>query len=306
MAVVAQEGRRDDRAGGGRQAPAATQQSPGGGSFRGGGEMRLDPARTAPDRQQPTESSQQCGAHATAPNEEGTEAEPPDPRLRGRGNADGKRLEVATMRRANQDPRTRCGKAVEPHPADAQPEDPANGTDAEAQEPVAFGQLIDKLVDASARYLVHQLDAGVDCVQIFDSWAGTLSLHEFERWCVQPTKKLVAAVRSKKPGTKFIGFPRGAGQGIPRYVDETGVNAVSLETAIDRTFAREQIQSRVPVQGNLDPEILRTGGDALDRAVDEVMAAFAGGPFIFNLGHGITPDTPIANVERMLKRVRGI
>ena len=173
-------------------------------------------------------------------------------------------------------------------------------------DPKGFGILVDRLVEASSDYLIKQLDAGAECLQIFDTWAGALPPEEFERWCVQPTKKLVAAVRSKKPGTKFIGFPRGAGQGIPRYVDETGVNAVSLETAIDRTFAREQIQSRVPVQGNLDPEILRAGGDALDRAVDEVMAAFAGGPFIFNLGHGITPDTPIANVERMLKRVRGI
>jgi uroporphyrinogen decarboxylase len=87
-------------------------------------------------------------------------------------------------------------------------------------------------------------------------------------------------------------------------VAETGVNAVSLETSIDRAYARENIQSRVPVQGNLDPEILRVGGDALDRAVDDVMAAFSGGPFIFNLGHGILPDTPIVHVERMLKRVR--
>ena len=174
-----------------------------------------------------------------------------------------------------------------------------------AQEPEAFGRLIDTLVEASACYLIEQLEAGADCLQIFDSWAGTLPPEEFERWCVKPTRRLVARVREEMPGTRIIGFPRGAGRGIPRYVEETGVDAVSLETAIDRQFAREAIQSRVPVQGNLDPEILLAGGAALDRAVDDVMTAFADRPFIFNLGHGILPQTPIANVERMLARVRG-
>lgn len=174
-----------------------------------------------------------------------------------------------------------------------------------ARDPETFGRLIDRLVDASAGYLVGQIDAGAECLQIFDTWAGALPPGDFERWCVQPTQRLVARVREQRPGTRFIGFPRGAGQGIPRYVDETGVNAVSLETGIDRAFVRSEIQSRVPVQGNLDPETLLAGGDALDREVDEIMQAFAGGPFIFNLGHGILPPTPIANVERMLRRVRG-
>ena len=172
-------------------------------------------------------------------------------------------------------------------------------------EPKAFGALIDRLVDVSADYLVAQLDAGAECLQIFDTWAGSLPPEDFERWCVQPTKRMVAKVRAARPGAKLIGFPRGAGRSIPRYVDETGVDGVSLETAIDRQFAREHIQTRVPVQGNLDPEILRTGGEALDRAVDEVLRAFAAGSFIFNLGHGILPDTPVAHVERMIARVRG-
>lgn len=171
--------------------------------------------------------------------------------------------------------------------------------------PQAFAGLIDKLVSASADYLCAQIDAGADCVQIFDSWAGSLAPEDFERWSVQPTKALVAKVRARHPGAKIIGFPRGAGQGIPRYVDETKVNAVSLETEIDRDFARRDIQSRVPVQGNLDPEVLLAGGEPLDRAVDDVLAAFADKPFIFNLGHGILPQTPVAHVERMLARVRG-
>jgi len=173
------------------------------------------------------------------------------------------------------------------------------------QAPDAFQYLIDCLVDASVEYLARQLEAGADVVQIFDTWAGSLPPQDFERWCVQPTKRLIEKLRVKRPGTKVIGFPRGAGKNIPHYVDETGVDAVSLESGIDRSFAREQIQSRVPVQGNVDPLILRAGGAALDQEVDDVLKAFSDGPFIFNLGHGILPDTPIAHVEQMLKRVRG-
>ncbi len=174
-----------------------------------------------------------------------------------------------------------------------------------ARDPFAFGLLIDKIVDASAGYLVRQLDAGAECIQIFDTWAGALPPEEFDRWCVQPTKRLVGKVRQRYPDAKIIGFPRGAGEKIPRYVDETGVDAISLESGIDRKFAAVNIQSRVPVQGNVDPELLLVGGAALDQAVDDVMAAFSHAPFIFNLGHGILPKTPVAHVERMLERVRG-
>jgi uroporphyrinogen decarboxylase len=173
-----------------------------------------------------------------------------------------------------------------------------------AREPQMFQALIDALVDASVDYLEGQLKAGVDVVQIFDTWAGSLPPADFERWCVAPTKKLVAKLRAKVPGVTIIGFPRGAGDKIPRYVDQTSVDAVSLESDIDRGFARDHIQSRVPVQGNLDPQVLRAGGAALDQAVDAVLEAFSAGPFIFNLGHGILPDTPVAHVEQMLKRVR--
>jgi uroporphyrinogen decarboxylase len=174
-----------------------------------------------------------------------------------------------------------------------------------AREPQAFQHIIDCLVDASVDYLAEQLEAGADVVQIFDTWAGSLPVEDFERWCVQPTRRMVAKLRAKKPGARVIGFPRGAGRNIPRYVDETGVDAVSLESGIDRAFARDQIQTRVPVQGNVDPLVLLEGGAALDREVDAVLKAFGAGPLIFNLGHGILPQTPIAHVERMLKRVRG-
>jgi uroporphyrinogen decarboxylase len=174
-----------------------------------------------------------------------------------------------------------------------------------AREPKAFQYLVDCLVDASAEYLSAQLKAGADLVQIFDTWAGALQADNFERWCVQPTKRLVAKLRAKHPGAKVIGFPRGAGKNIPRYVDETGVSAVSLGNEIDRAFARDEIQTRVPVQGNVDPLALLEGGAALEREVDAVLQILGAGPLIFNLGHGILPTTPIAHVERMLKRVRG-
>ncbi len=183
--------------------------------------------------------------------------------------------------------------------------DQAPAKDFAKRDPKSFAQLIDRLVDASVGYLSGQIDAGADVVQIFDTWAGSLSPEDFERWCVEPTRKIVGALRGKHPGVKIIGFPRGAGERALRYVERTGVNAVSVGTEIDRTFAREKIQKHVAIQGNLDPEILRAGGDALDREIDTVLAAFSNGPFIFNLGHGILPDTPIANVERMVKRVRG-
>jgi uroporphyrinogen decarboxylase len=173
------------------------------------------------------------------------------------------------------------------------------------RDAAAFDVLMDVLVEASASYLVRQLQAGADAVQIFDTWAGVLSPEQFARWCIAPTKRIVTMVRLQVPSAKIIGFPRGAGSQLPRYVAETGVDAVGLDWMIDRDFARERVQGVVPVQGNLDPLVLLAGGVALDRAVDAVMGAFTGRPFIFNLGHGILPETPIAHVEQMLKRVRG-
>jgi len=172
-------------------------------------------------------------------------------------------------------------------------------------DPESFGRLIDLLVESSVDYLARQLEAGTDAVQIFDTWAGVLSPDEFHRWCIAPTRRVVTELRRRVPNAKVIGFPRGAGSSLARYIDEVPVDAVGLDWMIDPTFAREDIQSRVPVQGNVDPIALMVGGAALDRAVDAVLAAFGTGPLIFNLGHGILPQTPVANVERMLARVRG-
>lgn len=173
------------------------------------------------------------------------------------------------------------------------------------RDPKTFQRLIDALVDASITYLVEQFRCGVDAVQLFDTWGGILPPGEFDRWVIDPAKRIVDGVRAQVPGAKIIAFPRGAGTQLERFVDRVPVDAVGLDWTIDLAFARERIQSRVAVQGNLDPLLLIAGGDALDRGVDAVLEAFRDGPFIFNLGHGITPDAPIANVERMLARVRG-
>ncbi len=172
------------------------------------------------------------------------------------------------------------------------------------REPDAFAKIIDVLVENSIQYLLGQLAAGADVLQIFDTWAGVLPPREFERWSVEPTRRIVEGVRRKVPDAKIIGFPRGAGALLPSYVDRTGINGVSIDWAAEPTFIRERVQSRVVVQGNLDPLALIAGGAALDRAVDDVLENYAGGRLIFNLGHGIQPETPIAHVEQMLKRVR--
>jgi uroporphyrinogen decarboxylase len=172
-------------------------------------------------------------------------------------------------------------------------------------DPDGFAALIEKLVQASAAYLIRQLQAGVDAVQIFDTWAGILPADEFQRWCVAPTQRIIAKIRNEIPDAKVIGFPRGIGTRLLRYVEEVPIDAIGLDWTADLMFARDQIQWRVPVQGNLDPLALVAGGAALDRAVDKIVEAFSDRPFIFNLGHGILPQTPIAHVEQMLKRVRG-
>lgn len=173
-----------------------------------------------------------------------------------------------------------------------------------ARDPELFARLIDRIVVNSAAYLNAQIEAGVDAVQIFDSWAGSLGESDFERWCIPPTRRIVEAVRARHPEVKIIGFPRGAGRLIPAYVAGTGVDAVGLETEIDRDFVRSEIQPLVPVQGHLDPLLLRSGGPELEREVEAIRTAFGAGPFIFNLGHGILPDTPIAHVERLVAAVR--
>ena len=172
------------------------------------------------------------------------------------------------------------------------------------RDPEAFARIIDVLVDNSIQYLLGQLKAGADALQIFDTWAGVLPPREFQRWSIEPARRIVEGVRKQAPDARIIGFPRGATGQLPAYVQATGVNAVSIDWTADPAMIREQVQSKVAVQGNLDPLVLIAGGAALDRAIDDVLANYGKGRLIFNLGHGIQPETPIAHVERMVKRVR--
>lgn len=172
-------------------------------------------------------------------------------------------------------------------------------------DPEAFGTIIDAIADSTIDYLGRQIDAGVEAVQLFDSWSGSLSPAQFEQWVIAPTVKIVAALRARYPDTPIIGFPKGAGEKLPAYARETGVDALGLDETIDPEWAAGALPDELPVQGNLDPLALIAGGERLDSAIDRIKGAFAARPHVFNLGHGILPDTPIAHVEHLLDRVRG-
>ena len=172
------------------------------------------------------------------------------------------------------------------------------------RHPEAFEKLLNDLADVSAEYLIEQLDAGADAVQIFDSWSGVLDEDCFERFCVRPVTRIVQKVRAVYPEARIIGFPKAAGMLYAGYREKTGVDVLGLDWSVPMSFARE-LQNEGPVQGNLDPLRVVAGGEALDEGVDAILKNLGQGPLIFNLGHGITPQTPIENVERMINRVRG-
>jgi uroporphyrinogen decarboxylase len=173
------------------------------------------------------------------------------------------------------------------------------------RDPKSFGELLDLLSECIADHLIAQLEAGADAVQIFDSWASGLPARAFEDWVIKPTKQIVAKVRASHPDALIIGFPRATTlDGYENYAEETGVDAVSIDTSAPISWAVEKLGKHVAIQGNLDPIALIAGGDAFDLAVDELLRATQSSRFIFNLGHGILPETPIANVERLVARVR--
>jgi uroporphyrinogen decarboxylase len=171
-------------------------------------------------------------------------------------------------------------------------------------DPGLFQRLIDLLTDASVEYLLGQIDSGAQVIQLFDSWAGVLPEHEFRRWVVEPTRTMVAALKQARPGIKIIGFPKGAGVLAEMYGTETGIDGISLDSSQKLSWAVEHLSPRLTLQGNLDPVLLVTGGVALDRAVDRILEETSGVPFIFNLGHGILPETPPENVAQLVQRVR--
>ena len=168
-----------------------------------------------------------------------------------------------------------------------------------------FADIIQRIEDMTLEYLLGQIGAGADAVQLFDSWAGSLSPRQFEQWVIAPTARLVESIHARHPDVPVIGFPKGAGGRLRAYADETGVTALGLDEAVDPFWAAEQMPAELPLQGNLDPLALAAGADALKDAVARILDAFAGRPHIFNLGHGILQDTPIAHVEELLAQVKG-
>ena len=163
----------------------------------------------------------------------------------------------------------------------------------------SFGALIEMLVEGTVDFLGAQIEAGAEVVQLFDSWAGVLPEPAFRRWVIEPTRRIAAALKQRFPDRPIIGFPRGAGLLYERYITETGIDCVGLDTMVPAGYARSRLQRLAAVQGNLDPVLLTAGGAALETAVRELCRTLGGGPFVFNLGHGILPDTPPENVAAL-------
>lgn len=173
------------------------------------------------------------------------------------------------------------------------------------RDPQAFQAIIDAIVGVTIEYLVGQAKAGAEALQLFDSWAGSLAPAEFERWVIAPNATIVAEVRKRCPDVPIIGFPKGAGEKLSAYARETGVDAVGIDETIDPLWAAATLPEGMPVQGNLDPLLLLSGGHELKKQAERILRAFAARPHVFNLGHGIGQYTPIENVEQLLAIVRG-
>jgi uroporphyrinogen decarboxylase len=171
-------------------------------------------------------------------------------------------------------------------------------------DPERFSAIIDAVEAATFDYLSGQIEAGAEAVQLFDSWSGSLAPSEFERWVIEPTARLVKRVKAKHPYVPIIGFPKGAGGKLAAYARGTKVDAIGIDETVDPVWAHDQLPKDLPVQGNLDPLALLAGGEMLSSAVAAILDAFAGRPHIFNLGHGILQDTPIAHVEQLMQLVK--
>jgi uroporphyrinogen decarboxylase len=172
------------------------------------------------------------------------------------------------------------------------------------RDPQAFQAIIDAIVDVTVGYLAGQAAAGAEAVQLFDSWAGSLAPAEFERWVIAPNAAIASRFKALHPNVPVIGFPKGAGEKLPAYARETGVDAVGIDETVDPLWAAGELPAGMPVQGNFDPLLLLAGGDRVEQAARVILDAFAGRPHVFNLGHGIDKETPIPHVERLLKAVR--
>lgn len=172
-------------------------------------------------------------------------------------------------------------------------------------DPTRFAAIVERIEEVTFDYLSGQVEAGAEAIQLFDSWAGSLAPVEFERWVIGPTARLVGRLKTKHPGVPVIGFPKGAGGKLVDYAGETGVDAIGLDETVDPVWADMALPKGMPVQGNLDPLALVAGGEPLSSAVTRILEALGNRPHIFNLGHGILQDTPIAHVEELIASVKG-
>jgi uroporphyrinogen decarboxylase len=173
------------------------------------------------------------------------------------------------------------------------------------RDPAAFREIVDAVAAMTVDYLSGQVEAGVEAVQLFDSWAGSLSPAQCEEWVIAPNAAIVSAFKARHPDVPVIGFPKGAGGKLGAYAREVGADAIGLDETVDPAWANRELPAGLPVQGNLDPLALIAGGGALEGAVERIISALDGRPHVFNLGHGILPDTPINHVEHLLRLVRG-
>ena len=171
-------------------------------------------------------------------------------------------------------------------------------------DPEGFAHLIGLLIEATSGYLLAQIEAGAEAIQIFDSWAGVWPDAEFRRWCLAPCREIISRVKAARPEVPVILFPRGAGPLYSEVAAESGADALSLDTAVPLQWAVDRLQSSVTLQGNLDPAVLLVGGEAQDRAVERILSTLGQGPFVFNLGHGINKDTPPEHVTQLVEKIR--
>lgn len=167
-----------------------------------------------------------------------------------------------------------------------------------------FGELINIISEATIHYLTKQIEAGAEAIQLFDSWSGVLNEDNFDRWVIDPMAKIINALKEKYPDIPVIGFPREAGAKTVRYAQKTGINAIGLDFSTPLDWAKDNLQSLLPIQGNLDPVTLLVGGDEMKRSALNILETFSGRPFIFNLGHGIIKETPIQHVEELSRIIK--
>ena len=172
------------------------------------------------------------------------------------------------------------------------------------RDPSGFEILINRLIEATTAHLYAQIEAGAEVVQLFESWAGIASSSDFQKWCVEPVKIITKRVKERFPDVPVIAFPRGAAMGYVGYAEATGVDALSVDYTLSPAWVAETLQPHVPIQGNLDPQVLLVGGSAMKDAVHTIKSALNGGPFVFNLGHGVLPQTPTDHVAKLVQLVR--